>query len=264
MNNEKSLIIELINKEIDGANSHEDSIKLKEFLGRDREAQDLYNDLMRISTQLKMVKEVEPPRNLRANIINSIDFNRYSLRERRSPLGWVRDVVPRRVPLRYALIFSMGLFAGIVIYTVFSDGNRDTSVDISKLYGTMLVDRSSEKLETVDNVEITLDKVTGTIRTMQVKGLVLVDVSLRSEQEIETVFDFDSGFLSFIGYRQVSDSRNSLNIGENSLRLTNVGEKRYLLLFNDKAQIATFLNVKILASGAVLYEKPLSAGRKSD
>ena len=206
---------------------------------------------------------MEPPRNLRAYILNSIDFSRYAVKERKSALRWLIDLVPQKAPLRYALVFSLGLFAGVVVYALFADLNRDTSVDISKLYGTMLADRSSEKLEPADNVEISLDKVTGTITTMHTKGLVLVQVNLRSQQEIETVFDFDSGFLSFMGYRQIGDAKSNLSITENSLRLTNLGDKRYLLLFDDKARATTSLKVKILSSGSVLYEKPLSTGRES-
>ena len=261
MKDESPPIIELINREIDGANSLEESARLKEYLARDRGAQNLYDDLVRVSARLKIVEEVEPPRNLRSNIINSIDFGRYAVKDRRSPLKWITDLIPQKAPLRYALVFSLGLFAGVVVYALFADLDRDSSIDVSKLYGTMLADRSSEKLEPGDLAEISLEKVTGTITTMHTKGLVLVQVNLRSQQEIETIFDFDSGFLSFMGYRQLGDAKSSLSISENSLTLRNTGDKRYLLLFDDKARAATSLRVKIMSSGVLVYERPLSTGR---
>jgi len=257
-------ITELIHREIDGVNTQEESSQLRGYLSENQEAKSLYDDLRRISTLLEGVEVVEPPRNLRANILNSINFTKYAAASRRSPLNWLTTLLPQKAPMRYALVFSLGLFAGVVVYALVADVTRDASVDISKLYGTMMADRSVEKLAVDDEIEIALERVTGTITAMHTEDLVLVQVSLRSQEDIETVFEFDSGFLTFAGYRQLDDAKNSLHIAASSLHVTSPGSKKYLLLFDDKARVATSLNVRILSSGALLYERPLSSRKKSE
>jgi hypothetical protein len=258
-----SSLVELINKEIDGINSRADSAKLKEYLAENREAKDLYNDLVRVSTLLKTVDEVEVPRSLRASILNTIDSSRYAVRERRNPLRSVIDLLPQRVSLRYAFVFSFGLVVGLVIYALFVDMNKDASIDISKLHGTMVLNRASESFETADNVEINLDKVHGTVTTKHARGLLSIEVNLQSQQEIETLLEFDPSAISFTSFEQPDNAKNNVNIRENSLRLTGSGDNKCLLMFNDKAPAATSVNLKIFSSGTLVYEKVLSTRRKS-
>ena len=255
-------VTELINQEIDGANSDAESAKLKEILMKDAEARGLYNDLARASNLLSTTEEVEAPRNLRANVMNSIDPNRYAGRERKSRLRSLVSLLPQPLPFRYAIVFSSGLVVGLGLYALIAGTNKDGSVDVSNLYGTMRLERASEIFEPADNAEIKLDAVHGTITTRYARGLVSVEVDLQSQQEIETVFQFDPRALSFIGLQQLDNTSGGINIGENSLRLKNNGDRKYLFFFTDRAQSLTSVDLKILSSGTVLYEKALSTRRK--
>src|SRR5258708_23630965 len=68
--------IELIHKEIDRLNSAEESALLRDRLAADPQAQELYDDLLKLGSILKSVEAVEPPRYLKNTIINSVQFHR--------------------------------------------------------------------------------------------------------------------------------------------------------------------------------------------
>jgi hypothetical protein len=255
-------VLELINREIDGLNSPKESEELSEYLARDRDAAFLFEDLKRVSTIVGGAEPVEPPRNLRANILNSIDPKRYAEKRRLNPLTILVNFLPQRASLRYALVFSFGIVLGVVIYGLLSDLGKQGSVESTTLYGTMRLDRASEAFEPADNLEISLQNVQGSVSTKHGRGLVSVELALQSQQEVETVLQFDPHSLSFVGLQQLDYTGNNINIGGNAVQVRNTGDNKYVFFFSEKAQSPKPMDFKILSSGSLLYEKALSTQKK--
>jgi hypothetical protein len=256
-------VLELINREIDGINSQEESEELKGLLSHDQEATLLLNDLKRVSAILDGAETVEPPRNLRANILNSIDPKKYSEEAWSNPLGRFVNILPQRGSLRYALVFTFGIAFGVLIYGVLSDLGRQGSVEKPDLYGTMRLDRASETFEPADNAEISLQNVQGSVSTKHGRGLVSVELVLQSQQEVETVMHFDPHSLSFVGFQQLDNAANNIDIGGDAVRVRSTGDNKCLFFFNEKAQSVRPVDLKILSSGSLLYQKALSTRKKS-
>ena len=81
MNEEK--FIDLINKEIDGIISAQEKKGLMEYLEKNPEAKQKYQDLVDSTKYLDKLDEVEPPEELKSRIMNSIDFNRYTAKKKK-------------------------------------------------------------------------------------------------------------------------------------------------------------------------------------
>ena len=260
--------IELINKEIDGVNSPKDSAKLEEYLTKNTEAQELYSELVMTSNMLNNVNELEPHPNLKKNILNSIQWDKYTVKAskaRRNPFESLINALQFNFNFKYAYAFAVGLIMGIVTYSLFVENvQRNTSTDISDLYGTMILKGIPESFEIANYIEINLDEVYGTINIRYSKDIVLAELNLKTQQEIEMVFEFDEDDIRFNGFIQLNNVRNNLDISENYLKLTNIGENKYIIIFNDKTQSVTPMNFKIFLSDVLLYEKSVSTGRKSE
>jgi hypothetical protein len=254
-------VLELINREVDGLNSPKESEELRGYLAHDHEATLLYEDLKRVSAILGGAEPVEPPRNLRANILNSIDPKRYAEKPRLNPLTTLVNFLPQRGSLRYALVFTFGIVLGVVIYGLLSDLGKQGAVENTTLYGTMRLDRAAEAFEPADNAEISLQSVQGSVSTKHGKGLVSVELALQSQQEVETVLQFDPHSLSFVGLQQLDYTGNPIDIGGNAVHLRNIGDNKYVLFFGEKAQSPRPMDFKILSSGSLVYEKVLSTGK---
>jgi hypothetical protein len=251
-------VLELINREIDGLNSPGESEELRGYLAHDHDATLLYEDLKRVSAILAGAEPIEPPRNLRANILNSIDPKRYAEKRRLNPLAILLNYLPQRSSLRYALVFTFGIVLGVVIYGLLSDLGKQGSVESTSLFGTMRLERASEALEPADNAEINLQNVQGSVSTKHGKGLVSIELALHSQQEVETVLQFDPQSLGFVGFQQLDYTGNPIDIGGNAVHVRNTGNNKYLLFFNEKAQSPGSMDLKIFSSGSLVYEKALS------
>jgi hypothetical protein len=255
-------VLELINREIDGLNSPKETEELRGYLAHDHEATLLYDDLKRVSAILDGAEPVEPPRNLRANILNSIDLKRYAEKRRLNLVVTVLNFLPQRGSLRYALVFTFGIVLGVVIYGLLSDLGKQGPVENTTLFGTMRLDRATEAFDPADNAEISLQSVQGSISTKHGKGLVSVELALQSQQEVETVLQFDPHALSFVGLQQLDYTGNAIDIGGNAVHMRNNGDSKHILFFNEKAQSPRPLDFKILSSGSLVYEKALSTRKK--
>lgn len=260
--------VDLINKEIDGVNSQEDSDKLKSYLAENPEAQDLYNDLLSVSSMLDKIDQIEPSPTLRRDILESLPQKKYATKEKKDPLEGTGNVLKSLLPFqtvkfnfRYAYAFSAGLILGITILFLFVDKiYQKTDLDISDLYGTMMHPGTSESLETADHAEINLDQVQGEIHLKYSEEIVLAELDLNTEREIEIVFEFDEHDISFNSFARLNNNENNLNIGKNRLRLSNIGDNKYIIIFHDKTESITPMNVKIFSSGDLLYERDISTG----
>jgi hypothetical protein len=75
--------IELIHKAIDGEISSAETIKLQTYLETNEEAKELYQNLIQTSSLIEDIPHVEPPAYLKQRIMNSIDPNLYSAKQKK-------------------------------------------------------------------------------------------------------------------------------------------------------------------------------------
>ena len=261
MTDEKYL--DLLNREIDGVNSQKDSSKLKEYLVKNPEAQELYNELVTVSDVLKKVRVIEPSPNLRKNILNAIPSSKYAVKEKESSLKSLMSALFFRYKMQYAYAFVAGLMVGVVVYSFFATDKHPPS-DLTTLYGTMLSPETSEGFQIADVVEIDLDEIAGTVTMKYSKGVVLAEVDLESQKETEIVLEFDENDIRFHSFGQLNSAKNEITVDKNSVGLTNTGENTYVIFFEDKTQSITPMTVKILSSGTLLSQNTVFTGPISE
>ncbi len=255
--------IELINREIDGANSDKEGAKLREHLAKNPEAQQLYEELATVSNVLKKVTIIEPSPNLRKTILNSLPSGKYAAREKRKLFIPQMGALFGVYKLRYAYALVAGIVIGSVAYSIF-DAQRSTPSDFSTLYGTMLSHQYALSFETAYYEQVILDELDGTLEIKYAEGVVVAELDLQSQQETEIVLEFDENDLGFLGFGQFQGSKFSVSVDKNNVRLRNMGENRAVFMFTDKTRSISPLNVKIFAAGALVYEKSGPTGRNED
>jgi hypothetical protein len=111
--------IELMNGEIDGANSREESLELKRYLDTLPEAKRYYEDLKAVTQMFDQAEELTPPPYLRKTILTSI-FEREGEEERKSVFTSVLAGIRLTFSRQYAYSFTAGIIAGILLFAIFS------------------------------------------------------------------------------------------------------------------------------------------------
>ncbi len=243
---------DLINRDIDGVLSPQETNRLEEHLSTDSEAQNYYDEVVNLSQMLEQVEEVDPGPNLKKNILNSISVQKYQNEETRERTlsfnGWrfYRNY-------RLTLAFAIGLLIGFFTYSFFTDLPINNN---SNLIGTILLNGTDAKFKPADQSEITLQEINGTVSTQYAGGIVLFRIDLTTDSEIEVVVEFDGNDLRFAGFQPQKYSAGQINVSSNELRLVNKGRHDYVLIFEDKTSADSQVTVKMFAD-KLLYEKTL-------
>jgi anti-sigma factor RsiW len=123
---------ELIHREIDGANSPQESAQLKAYLAAHPEAQRFHDELASMSNLLREVQPVEPPAPLQDIVMYRLP-NRYAAQPKTSLLATLREWFEVKINFKYAYVFAGGLTMGIVMYALLLQTTLQMPEDLNKI-----------------------------------------------------------------------------------------------------------------------------------
>lgn len=255
-------MMELLNREIDGLNSPQESAELRAYLESHPDARMLYNDLITITSSLSRVREVDPPATLKSNILASIPSEMSAARRRSSIVGRLFDFIDLRPSFQFAYGIAAGLILGVTIYSLVGGNDATISLmDPSSVSGTILND-SANPLTAGASYKVSLPEhgASATLQAKYSKHLALVEVGIQTEHELNLVFLFNSQELQFKGYSQSRPVPGSMKLTQSSFQMTIESENRYILAFDRRSQAPSDVTFMIMDSGKQLFEKKLVLG----
>lgn len=256
--------LELIHRAIDGALSANEEADLRSYLNRSPEAKRLFDDLKLLSSTVKNLQEVEPPVNLRANILRSIDFSLYEPRPASSPWHPMKNLLDLFSTPRFVAPFAAGVVvAALLLFFVF-DLKLPDETEPAGLTGTIIADDVIKSFDRGDSFKVQLDNLQAHLLTKTSKNLVVAELEIHSKQEVDVVFTVDGVDMCFSAFKQAEGGSGQLVINENTSRLTTTGDQRYLLFFTDKKRATTPFNVKFVRGDSVLFEKTVTPRAKGE
>lgn len=252
--------IELMNGEIDGVNSPEESAEWRDYLDTHAEARRCYNDLCQLAGMFDQTKELEPPRELRERILLSI-----STRERETePPGFIGTITapfrnkPRR---KLAFAFCAGAVIGICLFFIFT---RITPIgtpgDFEGLTGTLRIDPGVRVL-IAEPVDFDLNEVTGHARISYTDERILAELELSSKSEIEVIFHYEKD-IHLEGLTVSGPGSHTTETKEEETRLLHNGDRDYVFVFRNYMRAKPPINIRILAGGDQLFEETVHPERK--
>lgn len=261
--------VELIHREIDAENTPDETAKLKAYLAKNVEAGKLYDELVAANTMLREVKAVEPPHNLKKNILRSIQPDRYAVRAKKPAPGSIRSLVDMlfgapSYQLKYAFTFAFGLMAGLFIYALMSNtSQQQVAIDNSNLYGTMAWLDAAGSFKAVDSMAVDLEAGRISMLVKSSSKQVLAELHLNTIKEATVQLEFDGKALGFSGVSQASSRAGAaFSSNGNTLKFINLGANQYLIAFANKTQGTSLLRFKLFASGTLQYETALATAEK--
>jgi len=247
-----SKYIELMNKEIDNVISNDEKIKLHDYLSSNEDAKEYFNGLLLTNQYLDELPDGNPSENLKKQILNSINFNRYSPKVK-SRSSWSYFFNPK---LKFVYTFAMGLIAGLIIYGVITDyTNNFNTEDVS---GTIGIE--NKNVNTLEQIPLSISNISGTIEVMNQENKFWLNVDLISSQKYDLIVTYPDN-IKFENIKPERGSNFSCNIDKNNITTSNSGLQQYSLLFSQNNLSSAKLNLKISKSGKIIYNNNLTLKR---
>lgn len=255
MNNEQC--IELIHSEIDGTISQEEKKQLHQYLDTNPEMNKLYSQMVNSQNVLNQAVAIDPPAEMKNEILNSIDQTKYASSDNKSPKNFLKYMmISLRPTPKYAYSFSVGIALGAFAIMIFYQGIDNFANNDSQLRGAIITKSVSDDFKIVNSLDIDIPEVSGNVTISRSSESVKIDLLLASEKEIEIAGEFDSNELGFLSFTQNYDRSKNINLKVGSLRFIHQGSNRYNILFENKAVNQHYLVLSIF-SGELIYRKKI-------
>ena len=250
--------IELINGEVDGANTPEESSELRRYLEGHSEAQRYYEELREIGRTFAEMKDVDPPRDLKGAILASVA--RMKRRpQRESYLARIRERLMPQARPRYAFAFVTGVLIGFCVFALSSVVMlRGTVSQADRLYGTLTTRRQAEIISS-ECIPFDLPELYGGACIEHSTAIIQANLDLSTHEEIRVVFEYDDE-IHFEGLRALDESDHTMHVEGNRAELTHLGECDYVLVFSDGRSSGSPLHMSITAAGNLIFEKSIVPG----
>jgi hypothetical protein len=250
--------IELINGEIDGINTPEESSELRRYLETHPEARRYHDELREIGQTFAEMKELDPPKELRRAILASVAPKRRP--QRASYLARVREWLMPQARPRYAFAFATGVMVGFCVFALSSVVMlRGGAERADRLYGTLTTGRDATEILNSECIPFDLPQLYGGACIEHSTAAVRANLDLSTDEEIVVVFEYDHQ-LRFEGMRALDESQHTMRVEGNRAELTHSGECDYVLVFSDARSSGSPLHLSVKAADGVIFEKSIVPG----
>ncbi len=169
----------------------------------------------------------------------------------------------RAPALRYTLVFSSGLAAGLLVAALLGQSQRLPLLDRSKLVGTILPTHRLGRLEDVDRQTFELPGARGEIATKRANGVLLAEIRVnKAERPVDLSVDFDGSAFSSLAFERTDGAGGDVTLAGGQWRLSHADAGRYALLLGVKAASPSRIRLRLSLAGASL-EKTLETGAET-
>ena len=244
--------LELINKDIDKTISLNEKGKLDQYLIENPDANVLYNELLKAEILLDKLPDKEPSASLKQSILNSIEYNRYSYKEKKTTILDYFSTIFSGSRTKVAVSFALGLVAGIIILSViFYDSYINNHSDVNKTYGTM----GLYEADVVESVTVNSNDISGEINISKGSNFYKFKIDLSSSERYYLLIEFDPAKVEVDNLSLAELNNIQIEKGIGSIKLIESGNSPYSLLFSVNALYPHKFLLKILRDNSKLFER---------
>lgn len=283
--------LELMNTEIDGVNTDEQSKELASFLETHDEAREHFDGLRAAMKAIASVRVASAPPGLFSRVMSQVsnsvahapagdtparDTPARDTPARDAPhksqgggLGdWLRAMFARP-QLRLATSFAAGLAIGVTVYAIVTDdGSFRQPFDLSEFAGTMArfedtatperLAALAKSFDQIADVDVSVAGVSGYFHLHHSGKTVIADVALSSDHEIQWSLEYEADEVTLDGFRQLGEAAEFSSTASQT-RVTLDGENRYVLLFRTHDGTLSAMTLRIYSNDKVVFENVVSA-----
>jgi anti-sigma factor RsiW len=247
---------ELMHRELDGANSPEESAALRSHLAANEDARRQFDELGRVVRMFADAGDVNPPASMEARIIDAIAA-RHALVERER--GFFLDFLSPRRKIAYA--FATGIAVGIIVFIiVYQALNGGNQLDVRDLYGTLAERERAGAVIDAQSAAIAVPGLTGTAIVQYRDQAVIVSAAVDAETEVEIEIS-PAGALVLRSVRAPECGPYALRGSAEGVAVRVNGRCEFVAVFGDAKGERPPVSVRVTGAEGALFERTFLVGR---
>jgi len=251
-------ITELMNQEVDGANTADESRELSAYLEEHPEERARLEELRTVGRMFGDAGDVEPPAALHGAIMASLAAERAGELRKRAHQA-VTAMSVRSVRPRIGFAFAAGLVSGacLLALVLFAIPGRGP-IDPSRLTGTLVSREAQEAVR--EPVAIQFPGGRGAVRIADVEGGVEVDIALVSDEVVRITLEHGEG-LRYGGVRVPGGEEHSISVAPRRVEIMHSGDSRYVVALRSTGGERGAIRLRVSGNDGELFEETVRPRR---
>lgn len=252
---------ELLQQEIDGANTEAESVELRALVERDAAARLELEQLRRLAATLDRVEPLEPPPGLRREILDILGRRRGA---RSGLVGRLFGTGARSgAGLRYAYAVAAGALLGVLGYHAVSGGFSTGKLNGDDLVGTIGGTRQQSTIP-LTQLNFDVEGAHGSAAVLPAEGGFDIRVAVDSADPLEVVLEFDPGQLGFVGFRQPLSDSCEFRATAEGIRFLHPGGPAQTVRLAPRNEGPAEVALRFVRGGRLLHESQLQLPGQGD
>jgi anti-sigma factor RsiW len=221
----------LIQDELDGVATPEEAARLKQRLAEAEADRGKYRDMQTVFGLLDRMDMVEPPPDLKTNVLRAVEPRILSVESKRGVWILLKSAFQRRPLFRFAYPFALGTALGALVVGLAigrfgpTAPNRD-----SDLSGSMLPSTSVRGGDILDRSGLELGGARLTAETRAYPHGVAVQIEIKSTSPVDVGIRFDPAHFTPMGFRRLEPPLGLVELHRDGFWIHQSGAGRYELL----------------------------------
>jgi hypothetical protein len=237
---------ELIQQEIDGANSEVEQARLREYLKTNPDAEQLHADLKQLNAILAGVEDVPLPDGLRQRLLQFVP--------RPQPAqSSSRQAGSGRVILRYGYALAAGLVLGVGLHAWMAD--RGSAVRLPDVSGTMAPSASESPV--LEEFSIAEASLRGAVHVRRWEAGFSVVLDLDSTEKVDVALAYEGEALAVSGLAVAEGEFLPLAARTGRLEWTHEGQDEYTVQLRSSSEDAATIRLEFSENGRRITDRVL-------
>jgi hypothetical protein len=226
-------IAELINCDLDGTISKSEKEELENALRENEEANGLYVKMTTLAEKLRAVEAVEPPPELKENIMGMLPDKQPQPVKRTSIIRDVFSQISDVPKLQLAGSFSFGFAAALVLMMVFIAPQRGNVVSPGETIGTIAINETGGRFIEIESKRVLLNDQTILLTTSRLGSALKLNISSQGDFIEQVRIQIGHEAVKFASFGLVAGTPSILEIKENQIQITADQAGSWEILFED-------------------------------
>jgi len=246
-----------INQELDGTLSKNDQVQLEKCLESDRETRELLANLRQLHKKLIEVQEVEPPEDVKENVMRALPLVRRPAETRESSFKAKIIELASLPRFQMAGMFSLGAAAALFFMVISQSLSNLQNAPAEKAIGTIISPDMITAANSIDSKKITIDDYEINVSTTRTDQTVFASIKLETASNQIVQLMVSSEAAENFRFNALEYSAPNLiyaNFGNDFFSAAVAGPGNWVLAFDDPAGTTETIKIELKSEASSIRE----------
>ena len=254
-------IIEKIYRMLDGELTAAEKREIEDYLSDHPEDARVSKEWELIKNQMNQEQKDFVDIDLKQEILKRINMETYKQPPEKAGLLIVQSFWSRPA-VRFGFSFVLGVFVGIMIFSLFKVNFKGDNAPTREMKGTFYDSRSFENMKVADVLQYEDPQAKAIFNVRYSTKIVEIRVDISSNSQIKSTIQFDYNDFNVLNVHNITvNDQSSAIVAASSVQINNVGDNKFIIQLYNKNNLSHNIDFKIYQNDSPVYHNSVQVNK---